>query len=454
MHYVNSRQSGAFFAQSKAVRAGAGVASLGAFVAASMFGASAANAAVDTDCVGVTASTNVGLQLLLDDINNPLVCVQGAVPITTTLTYNHDVVIHGLPGAVLDGGGSTQILSQLNPGNFDSLTVENLRFTGGKPAAAEDGGAIQAYYVDVFNSQFDNNKGIDGGAIIAYSATILDSVFFDNEALDYGGAVYVTDTIYTERTTYHHNTASLQGGATYSENYTEIHKSTFNNNSATSGGAVFGESYTSIENSTFVENQAAPVAGTGGAVLSNGSGTLLQNTFLDNTASAAGGMAVSYDGNGTFEIRANIFAGTAIGPQLNYSAVQITDLNGNVFTTPSEPAILAIQTTTALNVPLALIFGGNVLASNGGPTQTVALPDGSFAIDFVPVGTPDVTDDQRGVARSALSDAGAYEHENPAAATIAATGSEPSWWLAGIAGALVLAGALAAAFGRVAARRR
>lgn len=446
MQYSDSRLRGAS-------RVGASVASFGVLAAASMIGASAANAADDVDCdPTITASTNGGLQTLLD-ANEPLVCVQGSVPITNTLIFYNDLVLHGLPGAVLDGGGTTQILKRFDLADTTTLTVENLRFTGGNSGGLVDGGAIDAYSIFVYNSQFDDNRGGNGGAIAAYSAEIEDSVFFDNEASDNGGAVYTLFAVFTDRTTYHHNQASLRGGAIYSEDYSSIDSSTFNNNSATNGGAAVGLGYFEMQNSTLVANQVSPVNGSGGAVLSEGSGLLLHNTFLDNTASLGAGNAVSYLGNSAFEVRANIFAGTSTAPQLSAANVPIIDLNGNVFTTATEPALAAVQPTTALGIPLALIFGGNGLASNGGPTQTVALPDGSFAIDFVPVGTPLVTVDQRGVARSALSDAGAYEHENPASAAIAATGSEPAWWLAGVAGVLVLGGALAAVLGRVASRR-
>ena len=55
------------------------------------------------------------------------------------------------------------------------------------------------------------------------------------------------------------------------------------------------------------------------------------------------------------------------------------------------------------------------LADNGGPTQTMALPPGSAAIDFVPANACPVTTDQRGVARpqGAACDAGAYELAPP-----------------------------------------
>jgi len=67
-------------------------------------------------------------------------------------------------------------------------------------------------------------------------------------------------------------------------------------------------------------------------------------------------------------------------------------------------------------VSLASLALGS-LASNGGPTQTIALEPGSVAIDAVAC-SPNVTTDQRGqprpdVASESLCDAGAYESAYP-----------------------------------------
>jgi LPXTG-motif cell wall-anchored protein len=101
---------------------------------------------------------------------------------------------------------------------------------------------------------------------------------------------------------------------------------------------------------------------------------------------------------------------------------------------------------------VALLFDGATLADNGGPTETVALYAGSPAVDAVPAGEPSVTVDQRGVARDARSDAGAYEYvPAPAPQALAATGSTTAGWAAAAAGVLLAAGAAVIATAR---RRR
>ena len=88
-----------------------------------------------------------------------------------------------------------------------------------------------------------------------------------------------------------------------------------------------------------------------------------------------------------------------------------TDLGGNVFSTAAadETSLVSVQPSTQFGVAASALFATSALADNGGTTETVALSATSPAIDAVPVGSPSVGVDQRGVARTALSDAGSYE---------------------------------------------
>ena len=67
--------------------------------------------------------------------------------------------------------------------------------------------------------------------------------------------------------------------------------------------------------------------------------------------------------------------------------------------------------------------------SNGGPTQTIALQDGSLAIGFgLPVNYPGtttpITVDQRGTIRASTPDIGSFEYNVPAPAV---TNVNPSY---------------------------
>ena len=413
---TSSSTSAAAFTRKRAFRLGAGAASAGVLGAFSLIGATPAMAATDADCNDTNTLSVAGgdvamdIQVALNDLTVDLICLDGYFEVDTTLFYYHEVTIHGLPGATLDGGGDTQILAYET---FDNLTVENLRFTGG---SAAEGGAIEAYGVTVINSTFDDNDADFGGAIWAYTADITDSTFTDNEAY-FGGAVFTQSAATVYGTTFDQNIGNEDGGA------------------IASYGVV------DVVNSTFFENtNDGP-----GAAIASGGGSIVQSTFLNNDGGGEsdGQAVVLYNSEEDLDLRGNIFATNSPLYALvaDFSdGGSINDLGGNVFSTPAvlENDFTASPTTQFEKSPAAL-FGPNTLADNGGLTETVALIGSGPAINAVPVGEPSVTVDQRGVARDARSDSGAYEYV-PA---LADTGSTPNGWIAGIAGGLLAAGAAA-----------
>ena len=105
----------------------------------------------------------------------------------------------------------------------------------------------------------------------------------------------------------------------------------------------------------------------------------------------------------TASVGANIF-----GPDSDCDTPLLTSLSYNV-TTDAD----CFTATTGDQVVADSMLGP--LASNGGPTQTMALLPGSPALDVVPAGTLEcgagLTEDQRGETRpqGAKCDAGAYE---------------------------------------------
>lgn len=448
------------FTRKRVVRVGAGVASAGVMAGFSLVGATPAMAYTDADCtIANTASVALGydevdIQNLLNDPLLPVVCLDGTFVLTTGLTYDRNVTIHGFAGATLDGNNAVRVLEDLGS-NF--LAIESLHVTGGT-APGDNGGAIDGYRVEVYDSVFDENSAnLFGGAISAYGVYVENSLFEENQST-FGGAISGYSFVEALDSTFQHNEAGADGGAINSYGYVELVSSTlFDNEAGGSGGAVFlsalDSGFTSelyVENSTFVENASESDGGAISAV----SGTVLQSTFLNNTADD--GQAIELNSGEDMdefatelELRANLFTGTAVvAPQLvNDSGFSnFTDLGGNLFSTSeaSETSFTVVETSTRFGFAPSALYATSALGSNGGPTQTVALSDTSPAIDAVPVGEPAVTVDQRGVARSALSDSGAYEHEP----VLAATGVVPAGWMGGAAALLLAAGAAAFGFTR------
>lgn len=388
--------------------------------------ASAADECTPDNSVDATSGDESDIQNLLDSAE-PIVCLSGEFALTTALLFAEDVVIVGSPAASLTAVG-TGILQ--GSGGAD-ITVRNLTFGGG---TSTRGGALSTYGF--------------GSAVTPGDITVVDSVFRGNSAVD--------------------DIIDSTGGAISAYGVLSVSGSTFVDNVADLGGALHSESIVEVINSTFVDNVGSDE---GGAIFAHG-GLVAGSTFLDNRSAApvdgvdVPGEAIYLQGPFRFDatdmtLRLNVFAGDGARPQLGVGGtVQYSyiDAGGNVFSTAEEQEIdlpLASE-TTVFGAPVSAVFGSSpLLADNGGPTQTVALVEGSPAIDLVPVSTStgpiDVVIDQRGEPRDDLLDAGAFELQAVAPTPtptptpqpeLAATGSAaPSAIVGGLAAAALLAGA-------------
>ena len=210
-----------------------------------------------------------------------------------------------------------------------------------------------------------------------------------------------------------------QGGALFSDaSNVSIAGCTFSDNEALDGGAIFaGGSTVAIINSTFTGNF---VFDAGGGIFSAESDVSVTNaTFSGNQAPSpdAGAVPAITESNGAgiasedaeTAVKSSIFAESVSGGNcagVTDEGFNLSDDNSCGFSGTSEN-----QVTNLKLDPLAL---------NGGPTETIALGDGSTAIDFIPIAScvdsndNPVTTDQRGFGRPDpgnldFCDAGAYE---------------------------------------------
>ncbi len=496
----------------RAARAAA-VASSGLLVGIGATAAVPALAATETDCtiantLDASSADETDIQALLD-ADTAIVCLSGTFPLTTPLTFDHDVTLFGLTAAELDGNDLTGLLLGSNGAD---LTVQNITFTDG---SSTDGGAIASDgSLTVENSVFrGNSASSDGGAIFnaggGYDVEIVDSTFTDNVAeTGAGGAVYGFGVVVATST--FTDNAAIGGGAVYGFGLVAI-ESTFTGNLAEAGGALFGGQYGFSAGSTFIENEAEVV---GGAMADYGASLAINSTFLENSAGEVGGAifttsgqialstfienransavagdaseAIMAEGDGdTVSLLGNIFAGTRTNAQVGaFTADAYSDAGGNVFSTTesAESALGTPHPSTQFGRSLASIVGTAPSAQdNGGSVPTIALVAGSPAIDAVPDGVIDdffgpvsalspvsdrfadtldeleaaVTDetvDQRNVERTGLIDAGSFEYGD---AELAATGADSgiTAWLAGAAALLLGLGVTVIALARRSRRR-
>ena len=331
---------------------------LGVVVAGVRLHAHAAPAATlsVTDCSGETGPGRIGTVLGLASAGDKITfSCSGTIPISSTLTISTtNLTLDGRDQSVtLDGGTSTQVLSVNGDVTF---TLQALTITNGSAGLSGEGGGLfnKSGMVNISNSTFSGNS------------------------------------------------AASQGGGLFNESGTvNINNSTFSGNSAphVSGGGLGNVGTVTISNSTFANNSAFE----GGGLINRGTVTISNSTFANNSGDEVGGGLIN---GATVNISRSIVANNPGGDCLNFAT--ITDQGYNV---SSDSSCGLTDTSSLQNTDPKL----GPLASNGGPTQTMALLKGSPAIDAIPLSSSLYPrTDQRGHKRpdnphESAWDIGAYE---------------------------------------------
>lgn len=196
--------------------------------------------------------------------------------------------------------------------------------------------------------------GHDGGAIRNFGPlTVTDSTFSSNRSNAGGSAIFSNDTTTTITGTTFNNNLGEQAVGTFRGTMTIVNSTL----SANPGGLDNGGGTITVTNSTIASNSGAGI---------DGSSVTLRNTIVANNTTNCD--TTPTDGGNNLQ-----FPGTTCGAGV----------------TSANPLLGA-------------------LASNGGPTQTMALSAGSPAIDAAnPAFCP--ATDQRGQLRLGICDIGAFE---------------------------------------------
>ena len=292
-----------------------------------------------------------------------------------------------------------------------SLTLNSLTFSNGLANnGVQGGGAIYSHgSLSVTGCTFTGNSapattGTSGGAINNSGVlTVTTSTFTGNTAQE-GGGVFNQKTATISSSTFASNTATIfGGGALLNAAGTEtLIGDTFTGNTGPGGGAIDNDTTLNISDSTFYNNTGG--SNGGGAVENFGTTTITQSTLSGNT-SPYGADLFNYTGF-KLSIGMSVVTGGLVGSNCGGQA-PITDLGYNI-DSGSSCAFSGTSHSVSNTQPRL-----DSLASNGGPTQTMALPAGSPAVNAVPASVTGCTGstDQRGTARPQGSgcDIGAYE---------------------------------------------
>jgi hypothetical protein len=309
----------------------------------------------------------------------------GDIKLSQTLYISGSMTLDGSGQSVtLDGTNSLQVL---NVNGGVNVTLNALTIANGSKSSGEGGGLVNdGGTVSISNSTFANNSATNGG--------------------NGGGLVNDGGTVSISNSTFASNSATYGGGGLYNTSGTvSISNSTFANNAApsASGGGLANFDTVSISNSTFANN-AAPSASGGGLANDSGTMSISNSTFANNSAPSGGGLINNF---GTLNIGGSIVANNSGGDCSLPAALQDQGYNLESGRSCGFTGTGSQQNTNPQLTPLA---------NNGGPTQTMALQQGSPAIDTIPAANCPATD-QRGTTRpdngEISCDMGAYEFSDP-----------------------------------------
>jgi hypothetical protein len=414
--------------------------------------------------------------------------VTGTITLTSgEIVVNDDLDIAG-PGAgalTVSGGNSSRILqgagAEMNisgltftagrapggPGGVggailssDALTVSNTVLTGNSAVGlGSAGGAIASYYgpLTIADSTIVNNSvdgsssgsiGVNGGAIYApnvYGLSIQDSTISRNTVTSTddaaGGAIFaasipvgttfsITDSTIADNHLQGADSAVGDGILSGPFGSLRIERSTISGNTETNVPALYGyggglysvASAVTVRNSTIAENQSLTEGG--GLDVSNGSLNLTSSTIAGNQSDQGGGLFACFCSSveSTNSILADNTA-TSGGADVY--------MTGGTF----DAAFTLMQSGVQGGTLVETVAGSNrlgvnpqlgTLTNNGGPTETMALPPSSPAVNQ---GSGSGTD-QRGLTRPVIfpgvplsaaagangADMGAFELQGSAAA--------------------------------------
>lgn len=304
-----------------------------------------------------------------------------------SLTLTGSVVKENVAASTHNGGYGGGVYS------YGSMTIEQSTITANK-APNGYGGALydEDGRLNLIQSTVSGNEAASGAGLYSETSTGVSlSTISGNKATEDGGGIYNEEPeLELTQSTVSSNTAEY-GGGIYNDAPLGATNSTIANNSATEeGGGIYNDALASLANVTLFSNSITKKASGGGNLYLDDYELTLHDTLI------AAGSAPTSGGNCAFE------SGIIVSKGYNAEDSNQCQLDG-----PGD------QVNAALDL--------GPLASNGGPTQTVALLAGSAAIDKGdPAGCTNtegelLTVDQRGVARpqNGRCDIGAFEYVPP-----------------------------------------
>jgi hypothetical protein len=396
--------------------------------AAVLIGGAAGSVAIASPALAATPCDTPSLITAITLANT----TNGTVTLTSGCTYTLTAINNtadnggvGLPlitGKVTIQGSGATIARSTASGTpvfriFDvsssgSLTLNSVTISNGLANNGQQGGGgiFNHGALTITGSTFTNNSapsssGTSGGGINNSGTLNLSTSYFTGNTAQEGGGVFNQKTATITNNTFANNTATIYGGGALlnAAGTMTVTGDTFTGNTGPGGGAIDNDTTLHIIDSTFTGNTGGTNGG--GAMDNFGPTTITQSTFSGNS-SPYGANILNYTGF-SLSISMSIVAnGQGGGPNCG-GGQPVTDAGYNIDTGSSCGFSTANHSMSNTQPQLG------PLANNGGPTQTMALPSGSPAVDAIPASTSGCTGttDQRGTTRPQGTgcDIGAYE---------------------------------------------
>jgi hypothetical protein len=368
-----------------------------------------ADIAASTDRTGhTTENADWELEVATGTIETSLVigeATQAAwegVLATFTVTTTTDGGAGSLRQAIIDANANagTDTITFVGSGTY-LLTIAG----AGEDAAATGDLDITDDLILIGNGA--GSTVIDGGGIdrvlhlIGTSTATISGITIQGGDQNNGGGIFVDNSsilnLFDATLTGNNHSGVGSGGAIHVHGTANLDRVLLSGNTADNGGAIgfHGANGGSLTNVTISGNTTT---GNGGGIWNDSVISVTNSTITANSANAAGGI---YNFGGTVNISNTIVSGnTAIGGD--------KDVQGT-FSSDGFNLIEIVGTATGFGSDITGVSANlDVLADNGGSTQTHALLAGSLALNAgADQSAP--TNDARSIARNEIPDIGAYE---------------------------------------------
>jgi hypothetical protein len=342
------------------------------------------------------------------------------------------------PGQLTVAQSSAQRVIHISPTAPGAVTIAGLHIADG---TAPSSGTLAGIGGDIVN----------GDSLGAADLTLIDDLISDGAAAEFGGGIASYGPLTLRSTTVSGNHSGYYGGGIETLNGFTIQNSTISGNSAPFAAGLYAQAIANenalLESSTISRNSGAEAAvlrgfeagriavrgstfaanegrGVEFATTETASTVVVGSTIADNDSPLEGGGMTVWSG-GEFT-SATSLEDTIVAANTGGASPDISGTVGAAFSLIGSPAGATLTETVPSSDLIGIDPRLGPLADNGGPTETMALPPTSPAVDKGSAFGLSI--DQRGDPRPVLypgvsvsaapgadgADIGAYELQAPA----------------------------------------